>query len=118
MLATSQSVDAELLPDLNAGNSYYLITSDIIKPNGLDNDGNPMNLIGIMSKENSSNDTIYSVDGIPNIITESKLVTELSVEIRNPDNTLVPDSIVGKASGFILLLEKAIQPSKMEVKSI
>jgi len=30
----------------------------------------------------------------------------------------VPDSIVGKASGFVLLLEKAIQPSKMEVKSI
>ena len=118
VLATSQSVDAELLPDLNAGNSYYLITSDIIKPNGLDNDGNPMNLIGIMSKENSSNDTIYSVNGIPNIITESKLVTELSVEIRNPDNTLVPDSIVGKASGFVLLLEKAIEPSKMEVKSI
>ena len=66
-----------------------------------------MNLLGIMSKENSSNNTIYSVDGIPNIITEPKIVSELSIEIKNPDNSPVPDSIVGKASGFILLIEKA-----------
>jgi hypothetical protein len=117
-IATSQSIDADNLPDLNAGNSYYLITSDIIKPNGLDANGDPMNLLGIMSKENSSNNTIYSVDGIPNIITEPKIVSELSIEIRNPDNSPVPDSIVGKASGFILLIEKAINPNVMETKSI
>ena len=37
---------------------------------------------------------------------------------RSPDNSPVPDSIVGKASGFILLIEKAINPSVMETKSI
>ena len=77
-----------------------------------------MNLIGVMSKENSSNDTLYSVDGIPNIITEERLVSQLSVEIRNPDNSLVPDTIIGKASGFILMIEKAINPNLMAVKSI
>lgn len=116
-IATSQSIDADKLPDLNAGNSYYLITSDIIKSNGLDANGDPMNLIGIMSKENSSNDTIFSVDGIPNIITEPKLVSELSIEVKNPDNSVVPDSIIGKSSGFILLIEKAINPGAMETKS-
>ena len=116
-IATSQSIDANKLPDLNAGNSYYLITSDIIKPNGLDANGDPMNLIGIMSKENSSNDTIFSVDGVPNIITEPKLVSELSIEVKNPDNSVVPDSIIGKSSGFILLVEKAINPGAMETKS-
>jgi len=118
VMSSSQSIDADELPDLNAGNSYYLITSDIVKPNGLDANGDPMNLIGVMSKENSSNDTIYSVDGIPNIITEEKLVSELSIEVRNPDNSLVPDSIIGKSSGFILMVEKAINPNIMEVNSI
>ena len=118
VMSTSQSIDASDLPDLNAGNSYYLITSDLIKPNGLDSNGDPMNLLGVMSKENSSNDTIFSVDGIPNIITEEKLVSSLSIEIRNPDNSLVPDSIVGKSSGFILMVEKAINPNVMEVNSL
>lgn len=118
VMSTSQSIDAVDLPDLNAGNSYYLITSDLIKPNGLDSNGDPMNLLGVMSKENSSNDTIFSVDGIPNIITEEKLVSSLSIEIRNPDNSLVPDSIVGKSSGFILMVEKAINPNVMEVNSL
>jgi hypothetical protein len=118
VISDSQPIDADNLPDLNAGNSYYLITSDIVKPNGLDANGDPMNLIGVMSKENSSNDTLYSVDGIPNIITEERLVSQLSVEIRNPDNSLVPDTIIGKASGFILMIEKAINPNLMAVKSI
>ena len=118
VISDSQDIDAANLPDLNAGNSYYLITSDLVKPNGLDANGDPMNLLGIMSKENSSNDTLFSVDGIPNIITESKLVSELSIEIRNADNTLVPDSIIGKASGFILMIEKAINPNTMAIKSI
>jgi hypothetical protein len=45
VMSSSQSIDADTLPDLNAGNSYYLITSDIVKPNGLDANGDPMNLI-------------------------------------------------------------------------
>jgi len=46
------------------------------------------------------------------------LVSSLSIEIRNPDNSLVPDSIVGKSSGFILMVEKAINPNEMEVNSL
>ena len=38
-----------------------------------------MNLLGVMSKQNSSNDTIYSVDGIPNINTEEKVLTKLEI---------------------------------------
>lgn len=118
LLTNSQTLDAETLPSLNAGNAYYLIHSDIIKRNGFDANSEPMNLIGVMSKENSSNDTIFSVEGVENIVTEEKLMTELSIEIKNTDGTIVPNDIIGADSGFILLIEKAIAPDTMPLISI
>jgi hypothetical protein len=118
LLTNSQTLDAETLPSLNAGNAYYLIHSDIIKRNGFDANSEPMNLIGVMSKENSSNDTIFSVEGVENIVTEEKLMTELTIEIKNTDGTIVPNDIIGADSGFILLIEKAIAPDTMPLLSI
>ena len=111
VLCDSQSFDADDLPDLNSGKSYYLIHSNIIKPNGLDSNGETMNLLGVMSKQNSSNDTIYSVDGVENTNTEEKVLTQIEMVIKNSDGTIVPDSVIGKNSGFIIMIEKNIQPA-------
>ena len=110
ILCDSQSFDADDLPDLNSGKSYYLIHSNIIKPNGLDSNGETMNLLGVMSKQNSSNDTIYSVDGVENTNTEEKVITQIEMVIKNSDGTVVPDTVIGKNSGFIILIEKNINP--------
>ena len=110
VLCDSQSFDADDLPDLNSGKSYYLIHSNIIKPNGLDSNGESMNLLGVMSKQNSSNDTIYSVDGVENTNTEEKVLTQIEMVIKNSDGTIVPDSVIGKNSGFIIMIEKNISP--------
>ena len=110
ILCDSQSFDADDLPDLNSGKSYYLIHSNIVKPNGLDSNGETMNLLGVMSKQNSSNDTIYSVDGVENVNTEEKVITQIEMVIKNSDGTIVPDSVIGKNSGFILMIEKNINP--------
>ena len=111
ILCDSQSFDADELPDLNSGKSYYLIHSNIVKPNGLDSNGETMNLLGVMSKQNSSNDTIYSVDGVENTNTEEKVLTQIEMVIKNSDGTIVPDSVIGKNSGFIILIEKNINPA-------
>ena len=110
ILCDSQSFDADDLPDLNSGKSYYLIHSNIVKPNGLDSNGETMNLLGVMSKQNSSNDTIYSVDGVENTNTEEKVLTQIEMVIKNSDGTIVPDSVIGKNSGFIIMIEKNISP--------
>ena len=96
---------------MNSGKSYYLIHSNIVKPNGLDSNGETMNLLGVMSKQNSSNDTIYSVDGVENTNTEEKVITQIEMVIKNSDGTIVPDSVIGKNSGFIILIEKNINPA-------
>ena len=118
VLCDSQSFDASALPNLNNGNSYYLIHSNVIKPNGLDSNSETMNLLGVMSKQNSSNDTIYSVDGIPNINTEEKILTQLEIQIKNPDGSVVPDSVIGKNSGFVLMIEKAIRPKLVNMAQV
>ncbi|MHA1988469.1 MAG: hypothetical protein ACW98D_17705 [Promethearchaeota archaeon] len=110
ILCDSQSFDADDLPDLNSGKSYYLIHSNIVKPNGLDSNGETMNLLGVMSKQNSSNDTIYSVDGVENTNTEEKVITQIEMVIKNSDGSIVPDSVIGKNSGFIIMIEKNINP--------
>jgi hypothetical protein len=71
-----------------------------------------------MSKENASNDTIYSVDPITFTITQPKLLASIEVKIRNPDGSLVSDSVVGKNNGFVFQIEKAIQPASLPLMSI
>ena len=113
LLSDSKNIEAKNLPSLNAGKSYLLIESDIIKPNFKDNKANWGNLLAVMSKENATNDTIFGAEPIDFTVTESKLLTDLTLYIKNPDGTLASDDVVGKNNGFIIQIQKAIQPSKL-----
>tara|TARA_R100000654_G_scaffold12996_2_gene28279 strand:+ start:11472 stop:14453 length:2982 start_codon:yes stop_codon:yes gene_type:complete len=117
ILANTQPIIADSFPALNAGNNYLLIESDIVKPNAKDSKSNETTIVGIVSKENSSNDTLFHNTPIPFTITEPKLLSTIEVRIKNPDGTLVSDDIVGKNNGFIFQVEKAIQPSAMTMES-
>ena len=108
LLVNSKPINASVLPDLNNGRSYLLIESDIIKPNFKNIDSNWGNLLAIMSKENSSNDTIFGAEPIEFTITEKRLLTEINLYIKNPDGTLANDDIIGKNNGFILQISKPI----------
>ena len=57
LLSDSKNIEAKNLPSLNAGKSYLLIESDIIKPNFKDNKANWGNLLAVMSKENATNES-------------------------------------------------------------
>lgn len=115
LLDTSKSIDAAELPNLNEGRSYYVIESDIVKPNYSNSIGTKGTVVGIMSKENSTQDTLFSTEGIEFIMTEDKLLTEINIDIKNPDGTRVPDEILGVDSGFIFMIEKAISPAEMGI---
>ena len=114
ILCDSQPLDAETLPNLNNGNSYYLIHSDVVKSNFRDALGDKGTLVGIMTKQMSSNDTVYSVQGVEFIVTEEKLLNQININITNPDGTPVSDSILGPNSGFIFMVEQPIEPAAME----
>ena len=95
-----------------------IIESDIVKRNAIDSKSNRTTIVGVMSKENSSNDTIFSVNPITFIVTEPKILATIEVRIKNPDGTLVSDDIVGKNNGFIFQIEQAIQPEEMTMEGI
>lgn len=117
VLANSKPINASNFPSLNNGNNYLIIESDIVKSNAKDSNSNSTTIVGIMSKENASNDTIYSVDPITFTITEPRLLATVEVKIKNPDNSLVSDNIVGKNNGFVFQIEKAIAPASIPLMS-
>ncbi len=118
LLSDSKNIEAKNLPSLNAGKSYLLIESDIVKPNFKDNKANWGNLLAVMSKENATNDTIFGAEPIDFTITEPKLLTDLTLYIKNPDGTLASDDVVGKNNGFIIQIQKAIKPDKLPIVEI
>ncbi len=113
LLSDSKPISAQDLPSLNAGKSYLLIESDIIKPNFKDNKANWGNLLAIMSKENATNDTIFGADPIDFTITEPRLLTDITLFIKNPDGTLVADDVIGQNNGFIIQIAKPIPVQKL-----
>ena len=115
LLATSKPINASNLPSLNNGKSYLLIESDIIKPNFKDNRAQWGNLLAIMSKENATNDTIFGAQPIDFTVTESRLLTEITIFIKNPDGTLADDNVIGKNNGFIIQITKPIKPQALPV---
>ena len=118
ILANSKPINALNFPSLNNGNNYLIIESDIVKTNAKDSKSNSTTIVGIMSKENASNDTIYSVDPITFTVTQPKLLASIEVKIKNPDGSLVSDTIVGKNNGFVFQIEKAIKPASLPLMSI
>ncbi len=117
ILSNTQPITADEFPALNNGNNYLVIESDIVKPNAKDSKSNQTTIVGIVSKENSSNDTLFHNTPIPFVVTQPKLLSTIEVRVRNPDGTLVSDDIVGKNNGFIFQIEKAIQPAAMSMES-
>jgi len=118
ILANSKPINASNFPSLNNGNNYLIIESDIVKSNAKDAQSNSSTIVGIMSKENASNDTIYSVDPISFTVTEPRLLASIEVKIKNPDGSLVSDNIIGKNNGFIFQIDKAIRPASIPLMSI
>ncbi len=117
ILSNTQPISADEFPALNNGNNYLVIESDIVKPNAKDAKSNQTTIVGIISKENANNDTLFHNTPIPFVVTQPKLLSTIEVRIRNPDGTLVSDDIVGKNNGFIFQIEKAIAPSAMTLES-
>ena len=117
ILANSSPINAFNFPSLNNGNNYLVIESDIVKTNAKDSNSNSTTIVGIMSKQNASNDTIYSVSPVSFIVTEPKLLSTIEVQIKNPDGTLVSDDVVGKNNGFVFQLEKAIEVANIAGQS-
>ena len=113
LMANSKPLNAANLPSLSAGKSYLLIESDIIKPNYKDVRAGWGNLLGIMSKENATNDTIFGAEPIDFTITEPRLLSNITLYIKNPDGTLADDSVVGKNCGFIIQITKPIKPQEV-----
>ena len=115
ILSDSKPINASGLPSLNNGKSYLLIESDIIKPNFKDNRAQWGNLLAIMSKENATNDTIFGAQPIDFTVTESRLLSEITIFIKNPDGTLADDNVIGKNNGFIIQITKPIKPQALPV---
>tara|TARA_R110002020_G_scaffold125423_1_gene282666 strand:- start:7151 stop:9865 length:2715 start_codon:yes stop_codon:yes gene_type:complete len=113
LLAESKPLNAQNLPSLSNGKSYLLIESDIIKPNFKDVRADWGNLLGIMSKENATNDTIFGAEPIDFTITEPRLLSDITIYIKNPDGTLADDRVVGKNCGFIIQITKPIKPQEV-----
>ena len=113
LLSDSKPINAENLPSLNDGKSYLLIESDLVKPNFKDNKSNLGNLLAIMSKENATNDTIFGADPIDFTVTEPRLLTDITIYIKNPDGTLAADNVVGQNNGFIIQIAKPIPVQKL-----
>lgn len=118
ILSDSKAIIAEAFPSLNNGNNYLVIESDIVKTNAKDSNSNSTTIVGIMSKENATNDTIFSVNPITFINTEQRLLATIEVKIKNPDGTLVSDDVVGKNNGFVFQIEKAIKMADVSLQSI
>ncbi len=113
LLSESKPLNASDLPSLSNGKSYLLIESDIIKPNFKDVRANWGNLLGVMSKENATNDTIFGTEPIDFTITEPRLLSDITLYIKNPDGTIASNDVIGDNCGFIIQITKAIKPQAL-----
>lgn len=118
LLCDSQPIVAESFPSLNGGRGYLVIKSDIVKQNAIDSNSTATTIVGVVSKQNASNDTLYNtINTTEFTITQPKLLATIEVQIANPDGTIASDNVIGKNNSFMFKIEKAIQPSKMTLES-
>ncbi len=118
LLCDSQPIVAEAFPSLNGGRGYLVIKSDIVKTNAIDSNSTATTIVGIVSKQNASNDTLYNtINTTEFTVTQPKLLSTIEVEIANPDGTIASDSVIGKNNSFLFRIEKAIQPNSMTLES-
>lgn len=106
LLCSSKYLNADTLPDLTAGKNYFVIESDIVSTNYLDVYSNKNSVVGFISKENSEADTIFSTEGIPFTISQSRSLDSIKIRVLNPDGTDTSDEVVQKNSAFIFIVER------------
>ena len=106
ILSTSQFFNASTLPDLSGGKNYFLIESDLIPSNYLDESNSQRAIIGFVDKEFSSNDTIFSSTAIPFSIKQNKIVNTVMINILNADGTKPIDTVLGDSSSFLLMVQR------------
>lgn len=107
LLTESKHINAAVLPDLVGGQNYFLVESNIIPQNYDDPRGNPCSIVGFISKENSTSDTLFSTEGLEFVLKQDTILNEIIVRVLNPDGTVAADNVVQDASGFIFLIERA-----------
>jgi len=93
--------NASSYPNLSANQSYFIIESDIVFNNYLDAKSSKKTMVALCNRENSTADTIFSVDPIQFIMKEDKLLSTITINVTNPDGTDVSNEILENASGFI-----------------
>ena len=106
ILANSQFFNASELPDLSGGRNYFLVESDLIPSNYLDETDSQRAIIGFVDKEFSSNDTIFSSTSIPFSVKQGKIVNTVMVNILNPDGTKPIDAVLGDSSAFLIMVQR------------
>ena len=113
LLETSKLLEAKNLPVLNNNKSYLVIESDIVNINYKDSRAQWGNILGIMTKENSTNDTLFGAGEIEFTVTEPKLLSDINIFIKNPDGTLASNDVIGVNNAFIIQIEKPINPGTL-----
>ena len=106
ILANSQFFNAETLPDLSNGKNYFLVESDLIQSNYLDESTSQRAILGFIDKEFSSNDTIFSSTAIPFTMKQGKIVNTVMINILNADGTKPIDSVLGDSSAFLIMIQR------------
>ena len=106
ILANSQFFNAETLPDLSNGKNYFLVESDLIPSNYLDESTSQRAILGFIDKEFSSNDTIFSSTAIPFTMKQGKIVNTVMINILNADGTKPIDSVLGDSSAFLIMIQR------------
>lgn len=109
-------ITAENLPDLMSKNNYYIVESDIVRNNYLDVIGNSRSVVGIISLENTNQDTLYGTEGLEFTYNNNQLIKSINVRLTNPDGTDIPNSIINKNSSFIFIIEKPLSVFKLNKK--
>jgi len=106
ILATSQFFNASTLPDLSDGKNYFLVETDLIPSNYLDESNSQRAILGFVDKEFSSNDTIFSSTAIPFTMKQSKIVNTVMINILNADGTKPIDTVLGNSSAFLIMVQR------------
>lgn len=106
ILATSQYFNASTLPDLSDGKNYFLVETDLIPSNYLDESNSQRAILGFVDKEFSSNDTIFSSTAIPFTMKQSKIVNTIMINILNADGTKPIDTVLGNSSAFLIMVQR------------
>ena len=110
ILTTSKYLTAEKYPDLLGGKNYYIVKSNLITNNYYDVKSNQSSILGLINFNFVSNDTIFSTEGIEYPITQDKVLTQITMELTNPDGSPVSEEILSKNSGFLIQIVRNITP--------